>query len=139
VETNKPWVEKAHILREPRQSVEQRIGGSWTKRKDFEMFVDIESVKTWDEINAALDSRFSDKRWVYRGQSNAGWRLETSLERSILRHRIDESSGQAFESYIGSHPNNFEQDLLTKISVKIYLTTPRNETTLVGTGRCLVL
>ena len=95
VEANKAWVEKAQIIRELRQSVEQRIGGSWTKRNNFEMFVDIESVKTWDEINAALGSRFNDKRWVFRGQSNAGWRLETSLERSIPRHRIDES-GQTF-------------------------------------------
>jgi hypothetical protein len=119
MKSNQPWAEKAQILRDLRQAVEQHRGGSWTKRKDFEMFVDIESVKTWDEVNTALHSRFSDKRWVFRGQSNAGWRLETSLERSILRRRIEGSGGQSFESYITPHPSNFEQPLLTKFQCRM--------------------
>jgi hypothetical protein len=118
MKAKQPWTEKAGRITDLIEAVEHRLGGSWTQRKDFEMFVDIENIGTWDDVKTALQSRFGEKRWVFRGQSKNLWRLETSLERAVLRRRVD-SSGQTFESYITSHPNNFEQDLLTRFKGRV--------------------
>jgi hypothetical protein len=76
-------------------------------RQNFEKFIGILEVNTWKQFHDLVSTRFFDKQWVFRGQSQC-WRLETSLERAVLRYRKGEPAG----SYPVSHPNKFEPQLL---------------------------
>jgi len=77
-------------------------------RRNFEKFVGIVAVDTWKQFQDLVSARFFDKQWVFRGQSQYDWRLETSLERAVVRYREGEPDG----SYPVSHPNKFEPQLL---------------------------
>ena len=65
-------------------------------------------MDTWKQFQDLVNARFFDRQWVFRGQSQCDWRLETSLERAVVRYREGEPDG----SYPVSHPNKFEPQLL---------------------------
>jgi hypothetical protein len=85
-------------------------------RTNFEKFVHLEEVSTWDQFQYLLNTRFRGNEWVFRGHSDSGWRLETSLERAVLRHVTQESNQPPIEHYLPRHPNQYEDDLLYTFS-----------------------
>jgi hypothetical protein len=58
----------------------QNGGLSWV---EFEDYVIKNTVKTREKIKADYPQTYSN--WMYRGQSDSGWLLETSLERHLKR------------------------------------------------------
>src|SRR5260370_31569637 len=103
--------------------VMQRLVESWhlenpvhpIQRQNFLAAVGIKKVATWDEFKGLVNDQFPGELWVFRGQSDSSWRLDTSLERAVIRHRPLGPDGGTFESYITRHPNDFECYLLQEV------------------------
>ena len=87
-------------------------------RDYFDRFVVTDYARNWDEVRSWL-SRWN-RNWIYRGQSNAAWRLVPSLERATIR-RIDRSHGPLGpDSFpILLDPRAREQDLLSKFQTAL--------------------
>jgi hypothetical protein len=48
-----------------------------------------DNVNSWDEIDKLNDEYIKEKRFAFRGQSNVGWKLKTSLERAAEMFSIE--------------------------------------------------
>ena len=81
-------------------------------REAFKNFVAVEEPCTWDDFQHLVTSRFLGDRWAFRGHADSRWRLETSLERAVLRYRKAAPDQPPIESYVVSHPNKFERRLI---------------------------
>jgi len=100
----------------------QRLVNSWhvenpvhpIQRQNFIAAVAIKNIATWDEF-LGLVSQFQGESWVFRGQSDSNWRLDTSLERAVIRHRTAGADRSPVENNITEHPNDFERDLLPAV------------------------
>ena len=64
---------------------EQTAGHQLIHRKNFDQFIAIEEVATWQQLQDVFAHRFQKQSWAFRGQSISNWRLETALERACLR------------------------------------------------------
>src|SRR3954452_7509637 len=55
------------------------------------------TLSTWDDVVKALDY-FLGQHWVFRGQEDASWSLQTSIERQFTRPRkpTEEDAVQRF-------------------------------------------
>jgi hypothetical protein len=105
------WKERAKVMIEGEWLADAVRGGhSVLHRRNLYSsdFVPVESIATWEEFKQIVRGEFPDKRWIFRGHSNSSWRLETSLERAVLR-LIDEGPNRSpRESYVVAHPNELE-------------------------------
>jgi hypothetical protein len=94
-------------------------------RDQFHRYVDVQSVRTWGEIQEFLNGPLGESGWLFRGQPDrcafgSYCRLDTSLERAVLRYRKVEGELQPIPSYICSHPNKFEKSLLQKFQQRAH-------------------
>jgi hypothetical protein len=61
-----------------------------TQTKDYNDFLQKQCVTSWDSLMDYYRSlRDEGKRWIFRGQTNADWGLESTLERLAQRFSID--------------------------------------------------
>ncbi len=57
-----------------------------------------EFLDSWDSVeNFFSERRAEQDGWIYRGQQNAGWPLETTLERAIARRQVSLSKAPKIE------------------------------------------
>ena len=48
-----------------------------------------DKINSWDEVDKLNNEYIKEKRFAFRGQSYAGWKLKTSLERAAEMFSID--------------------------------------------------
>jgi hypothetical protein len=78
--------------------------GPLIQRKNFDTFVRVEKVNSWDEWQNLLNVQFQNLEWLFRGHSRVDWRLETSLERAVVRHAEVIPGGPLIEHWM-AHPH----------------------------------
>jgi len=78
-------------------------------------------IESWDDFKARIDKRHF-RKWVYRGQSNADWKLQSSLYRAINEAKTIRSS--ACKSSNAINLGRHEKIMLSRFrsSAHLYLT-----------------
>jgi len=61
------------------------FGDEYLGDKPFHRFVVVDRVESWDSFLRWIDEL--NDRWVFRGQREASWSLETSLDRAVTREQ----------------------------------------------------
>lgn len=87
-----------------------------TQKKHYHDLFQKQCVTNWDELMDYYRTlQDGDKRWVFRGQTNTDWGLETTLERLAQRFSIDFCK-----------LSKIEQGLLRKFQreASLYISTP---------------
>lgn len=101
------WANKLRLISE--WSAER--DGPLIHRQNFETFVAVKEVRTWDQWLSLLTNEFQDMKWIFRGQSKSDWRLEPSLERAVVRH-AETTPGASLTEHWMAHPKDFERHVL---------------------------
>jgi len=90
-----------------------------TQIKNYSDLFQKQCLTNWDQLMDYYRMlRVEGKKWLFRGQTNAEWGLETTLERLARRFSID-----------FSELSKIEQGLLRKFQreASLYISTPPNK------------
>lgn len=69
-------------------------------------------VKTFEELRDLIENQIPDlENYVFRGHSNASWRLETTLDRLITHARVTGAKQGDLETFVKAHLDRFRLEI----------------------------
>jgi hypothetical protein len=80
-------------------------------RDNFDQFVAVEQIASWQQFQQVFSARFHQSRWAFRGHRKSTYRLETALARACVRTFKLPGDPATFEPMRAVF-NLFERDLL---------------------------